>query len=149
MTDDDGRNLPLGVALRLLDILAEMEQQDQRHRRGHGRLGDNVTFDYCFSIGLGPEQTDATGPERTDTTGPERTDATGLVTTRPLDDGRIVVADLPGIDPEAVDVDVDRRSETLRLWIDGDPVERVPLPDTDAEVVDTTFSNGILEVRLR
>lgn len=135
MTDDDRRDLPLGFVLRLLDVLAEMEARDQRHRRGGGRIGDNVTFGYDVSIGL--EQP------------AERTDTTGLVTTRPTDDGRIVVADLPGVDPDAVDVAVDREAWTLSLRIDGEPVERVPLLDRDAEVVESAVTNGILEVRLR
>lgn len=135
MTDDDRRDLPLGFVLRLLDVLAEMEARDQRHRRGGGRIGDNVTFGYDVSIGL--EQP------------AERTDTTGLVTTRPTDDGRIVVADLPGVDPDAVDVAVDREAWTLSLRIDGEPVERVPLLDRDAEVVESAVTNGILEVRLQ
>lgn len=135
MTDDDRRDVPLGFVLRLLDVLAEMEARDQRHRRGGGRIGDNVTFGYDVSIGL--EQP------------AERTDTTGLVTTRPTDDGRIVVADLPGVDPDAVDVAVDREAWTLSLRIDGEPVERVPLLDRDAEVVESAVTNGILEVRLR
>ena len=135
MTNDDRRDVPLGFVLRLLDVLAEMEQRDKRRRRGRGRLGDNVTYGYDVSIGLESV--------------PERTDAMGLVTTRSTEDGRVVVADLPGVDPAAVDIHVDRESGTLHLRIDGEPVERVPLLDGDAEVAESSVTNGILEVRLR
>lgn len=94
----------------------------------------------------------------------------GLGTMLPMDtvrrDGEVVLRfDIPGVDPEHIDVTVDRgyltvsatREETktegdehvVRERYYGNVMRRVPLPDNlDTDKIEAANSNGVLEIRI-
>jgi len=66
------------------------------------------------------------------------------------DDRIVVIADLPGVEKDTIDVTCDGR--TLSIRADGDSTryaERVRLPAAvDEQSASATYNNGVLEVRL-
>jgi HSP20 family molecular chaperone IbpA len=60
-----------------------------------------------------------------------------------------VVADLPGVDQADVTTGIDPSRSELVVATGGRAVGRVSLPWDPVEVVETSFNNGILQVRLR
>jgi HSP20 family molecular chaperone IbpA len=143
---DDER--PRGFVRALLELLAELEEADDRTRRGQ-RSSGRTDVDYSLSVGtLGspPDRPDRQPSDDRPT--PHEDRPTPHVTTTWRDDEFVVVADLPRVDEDDIVVDIDRDGRSLAVGVDGGPVERVPLDDTDWTIRDHSFNNGVLEVRL-
>lgn len=128
MSDDD-RDDRLSLFLRLLDTLARIEARQAR-RRDRDDAGDG-TFGYDIVMGDSDSRPSGAG---------------WLVTERRLDTGHLVVADVPGVDTRTVDVSTE--DGILYFRVDGETVERVALPDRDADVVHRADTNGVLAVRV-
>jgi HSP20 family molecular chaperone IbpA len=140
---DDER--PGGFVRALLELLAELDEADDRTRRGQ-RSGRRTGVDYSLSVGtLGAPPDRQPSDDRRQ---PSDDRPTPHVTTTWRDDEFVVVADLPHVDEADVVVDIDRDGRSLAVGVDGGPVERVPLDDTDWRIVGHSFNNGVLEVRL-
>lgn len=63
-------------------------------------------------------------------------------------DEMLVTADLPGVDAEDLSVGLDPEAN-LVVGVEGDVIERVPLPWDAVEATRARFHNHVLEVRLR
>lgn len=146
---DDGG---IGGALRDLlaavsDLRAEGTVDASRSSSGRGRT------DYGLSVGtldaaVGRSGTadrsgDSTG-ERTEVA--EETYATAV---QPAEEGVVVTADLPEVDPEALSAGVRSASRTLLIADDERLLTRVSLDRGDLAIGDATYNNGVLELRLR
>lgn len=127
MSDDDDERMDL--FLRLLDTLAEMNEKRPGDEQSPGDDG-GIEYD----IRLQPTELPRL--------------SAWLVTTRRRDDGLLVVADVPRVEPGAVDVDVDSDAGILQYRVDDETVERVALPDPDVAVAGRASRNSILELRL-
>lgn len=135
MTGDDR---PRGIIRALLEMLAEMEERNERTNQGRWS-GDRTTVDYSVSIsGLGEAPGTGGNDER----------ETPAITTRQVDDGMLVAADLPGVREGDVTVEIDRDKRAVTIATHGDVLGRVPLDDGDWTVVDVSVNNDVMEVRL-
>lgn len=157
MTDhtptDDGSNgddRPNGVIQAILDLLAEMDERGDRVGRGRW-ADDRFSVDYSVSIGgldeaFGPG---GRGPRDPPDSGSRKApDAGGdpAITVREFGDEMLIVADLPNVRAEAVDVE--RDEQTVVITAEGDVLGRVPIDDEGWEVVDVSFNNDVMEARL-
>lgn len=160
---DDQPSRPSGLIdqLRvLLETLADIEEEGG-HRRGSGRIGRKsarIDYDYDVSIGLGG----ADGSAHDEGRSSERprsgqrpgqragTDDLIHVETRERTDGDelVVIADLPGVADDDVDVALDADEQALTLRVDGAVVERVAVDRPEMTITDMTLKNQILEIRL-
>lgn len=151
----DGSNRGIGAVLRdLLESIAEAEEEKRTHGQGHSPVGRG-RIGYEFSIGLGT--LDSVGEDRnrsererwrvreTDTD-IEANDYVASVSE--VDGEKIVVVDLPGVDPETLSAGVNDRTATLTIADDTGIIERVPLPQGELTIADASFNNAILELRL-
>jgi HSP20 family molecular chaperone IbpA len=161
-TDDNHRDASslLDVLRHVVETLQEAERSGERTGAGHGTVsGRHTRTDYGFSVSTGPdpdslwERLGVDGPtgepsETTETT-PDDTNGEHLVDVREAEDGVVVLADLPRATAESVTVGIDRGRDDLVIGLDGDVIERIPLGGADITVANSTFRNGVLEVRLR
>jgi len=148
----------LDVLRHVVDTLREMEERGE----GSGTVSGPGRFrtDYGFSARTGArpdpdslwERLGAEGAGERGTAGGrdgiDAGDEDHLVDVRADDDGVTVLADLPRATAESVTAGIDDRNR-LVIGIDDEVVERIPLDDADILAADTTFRNGVLEVRLR
>lgn len=160
---DDQPSRPSGLfdQLRmLLETLADIEEEDgHRHESGRIDRGNaRVDYDYDVSIGLGG----ADGSSHDEGLSSERsrseqrsgqrgtTDDSIHVETREGTNGDelVVIADLPGVTDDDVDVALDTDEQELTLQVDDDVVERVVLDRPDVEITEMTLRNQVLEIRL-
>ncbi len=155
----EGRGV-LDVLRHVVDTLVEMERAGETRGSGRGTTSRGIRTDYGFDAKIGgrpdPDSLwDRLGvgenDEREATREPGLGDETReeyLVDVRSGDDGFVVLADLPQATAESVTAGIDSRNR-LVIGIDGGVVERIPLGDVEIGAADTTFRNGVLEVRLR
>lgn len=155
--DRTGRGI-LDVIRHVVETLQEIEREEEHSGRGVGRASrDRVRTDYGFSARIGSERerenrsgTDA----RTDTSEPEY-----IVEVRHADDEMVVTADLPDVEREELVVGVDPDTNALVIAVSraddraggraDEVVERIPLSWDAISVADTSFNNGIFEIRLQ
>jgi HSP20 family molecular chaperone IbpA len=131
VTDDDN-DRSAELLYHLLEVLARLDERDRERITDLSAVTPPVELE-------GPE---GIGPP------PHGAKELGLVTTRETDDGFLAVADLPGVEPGAVDVRFDGASESLDILLNGSSVKTVPVPDPTLEIVDRSFRNGMLVVEL-
>ncbi|WP_331236525.1 gas vesicle protein GvpH [Natronorarus salvus] len=155
----EGRGV-LDVLRHVVDTLVEMERAGETRGSGHGTTSRGVRTDYGFDAKIGARPDPDSLWDRLGVEGSEERDATRepglgdetreeyLVDVRSDDDGFVVLADLPRATAESVTAGVDSRNR-LVIGIDDEVVERIPIGDAEIIAADTTFRNGVLEVRLR
>ncbi|EMA04404.1 gas-vesicle operon protein gvpH [Haloferax mediterranei ATCC 33500] len=142
----------------ILETLAEIEEDG--HRQGHGRIdrgNAQIDYDYEVSFGLGPRSRRGKPSDEPRVEAP-RTEGTDSqpegeksihIETRETDDGeRVVIADLPGVADDELDVTLDADESALELRTDEGIVGRVPLDQPDVEITDVRLRNQVLEIRL-
>lgn len=137
-----------GGLLGLADLLRALDEVSEDRESGRVR-GSRATIDYDVSVGTGL----GSGERRRRSSRGSRRNSGGdddeyLVTARETDGEFVVVADLPGIDPEDVTVGFEGDGETLVVGVGEDVIQRVSLP-WPGQATDTSYSNGVLEVHLR
>ncbi|MEM4781702.1 MAG: gas vesicle protein GvpH [Halalkalicoccus sp.] len=165
-TDDNHREASslLDVLRHVVETLQEAERSGEGEGAGHGTVsGRRFRTDYGFSVSTGPDPDSlwdrlgdardgnaATGTESAPEAGEanEIDDEQYLVDVREADDGIVVLADLPQATAERVTAGIDRGRNDLVIGLDDEVVERIALGDADIAVADSTFRNGVLEVRL-
>lgn len=148
---DDQDGGPRSLIRSLLALLSEMEARGERERRGRSRLGRHTSVDY--SIGIG----DLTGAGGADPLEPSADEGAGAgtptsdyhVTTREVEGGIVVAADLPGVDAGEVETRLEPEADALVVEVSGTVAARLPLESEGWTVVDDRFANGVLEVELR
>lgn len=162
MTTDDNHNDAsslLDVLRHVVETLQEAERSGEGKGRGSGTVsGGRGRTDYGFTVSTGPDPDSlwerlgvddpSDGGDSRSTT-PRSTDEEYLVDVREEEDGVVVLADLPRATAESVTVGIDRGRNDLVIGLDGKVVERIGLGEADISVADSTFRNGVLEVRLR
>ncbi|MDL5363703.1 gas vesicle protein GvpH [Halalkalicoccus sp. NIPERK01] len=159
MTDDNHRETSslLDVLRHVVETLQDAERSGEGRGTGSGTVsGRHTRTDYGFSVSTGPdpdslwerlgvdEPSDGSDAETTPTSTDDH-----LVDVREVEDGVVVLADLPQATAESVTAGIDREENDLVIGFEGEVVERIPLGDADITVADSTFRNGVLEVRLR
>lgn len=71
-----------------------------------------------------------------------------LVDTHRTTDEFVVTAELPGVSGEDLDIGIDVQSNDLVIAVEGQAIERIPLPWSSTNAAKVWFNNGVLEVRL-
>lgn len=161
MTTDDNRHETsslFDIIRHVVEILQDAQRSDEGETGGHGTvLGRPFQTDYEFTVntGLNPiphSHWDHLGTEElsseTSATSTD-TDEDRLVDVREEGDAIIVLADLPQAIAESVTTEIDRERNELVIEFGGKTIERIPLDDTAITVTDSTFNNGVFEVRLQ
>lgn len=153
---DESDTRPTGILRALLDLLAKMDERGERRRRGRWS-GGRTRVDYSVSIGgLGDSpETDPFDSPGFDDRGFDDRDGHGFgdqerhaLTTRELEDGLLLAADLTDVHPADVSVDLDDASRAVTITVEGDVLGRIPLDDGDWTVVDVSVNNDVLAVKL-
>ena len=150
---------PRGLIRSLLDLLQEMDERGERTRSGHSRPGPHTSVDFSVSVGGLDDReggipfgTDADRAgrrdERADAKGHDEPTAEPHVTTRETADGIVVASDLPGVQESEVETRLDHGADVLVIEVGGRDAARLPLQSEGWTVVDSRFSNGVLEVEL-
>lgn len=164
-TDDNHREASslLDVLRHVVETLQDAERGDEDGKTGRGTVSGNHTrTDYGFSVSSGPdpdslwerlgvdepsEAGDAGSSGSTSTPAPADDDH--LVDVREEEDAVVVLADIPQATAEDVTAGIDRERGDLVIGLGSDVIERIALGDAGIAVADSTFRNGVLEVRLR
>lgn len=161
-TDDNHRETSslLDVLRHVVETLQDAERSGKGRGAGSGTVsGRHTRTDYGFNVSTGPDPdslwerlgvddpSEESADEPTATTKPDTEEY--LVDVRESEDGVVVLADLPRATAEGVTAGIDRERNELVIGIDDEVVERIPLGSADIAVADSTFRNGVLEVRLR
>jgi len=144
----------------LLETLADIEKEGgHRHGSSHIHRGNaRIDYDYDVSIGLGG----ADGSSHDDDRSSERSrserrsgrretiDDLIHVETREGTNGDelVVIADLPSVRDDDLDVALDTDEQALTLRVGDEVVEQVVIDRPDMTIEDVTFRNQILEIRL-
>ncbi len=160
MTDDNHRD-----ASSLLDVLrhvVETLQDADRNGEGKGTGGGTVSgkharTDYGFTVSTGPDPdslwerlgVDDPSPESDSKPTTPAADDDYLVDVREEEGAIVVLADLPRATAEGVTAGIDRAKNELVIGFEGEVIERIPLGDSEITVANSTFKNGVLELRLR
>lgn len=155
---DDRDEGALDRLLRLLEMLAEMDENGERRRDGRTDVG-NASVDFSVNIGSVDDLADAySGRDRrprADDGRDRRSESDDgspreepHVDVRETETGATVVADLPAVDEDDVDVTVDDEAAELRIVVDGETLGTVPLAGDELTITEATVTNRILEVHL-
>lgn len=163
-TDDNHREASslLDVLRHVVETLQDAERSGEDNGTGRGTVsGKRTRTDYGFSVSTGPdpdslwerlgvdEPSEAGNSGSSGSTTPAPADDDHLVDLREEEDGVVVLADLPQATAESVTAGIDRERDELVIGLGSDVIERIPLGDAEIAVADSTFRNGVLEVRLR
>lgn len=161
MTTDDNRHETsslFDIIRHVVEILQDAQRSDEGETAGHGTvLGRPFQTDYEFTVNTGLDPNphshwDYLGTEElsseTSATSTD-TDEDRLVDVREEGDAIIVLIDLPQATAESVTTEIDRERNELVIELGGKTIERIPLDDTAITVTDSTFNNGVFEVRLQ
>lgn len=135
-----------GIVQALREVLEEIaatEEERQRHGEGSTTAG-RTRIGYEFSIGASHLTDTEPHPHTRDATPTDRATAV-----RYTDEDVLVTIDAPEIDPTTLSAGTDDSTGELLLASDGTIEERIPLQQQGLEIVDASFTNGILELRLR
>jgi HSP20 family molecular chaperone IbpA len=147
----------LDVLRHVVDTLVEMERAGETRGSGSGSTSRPFRAEYGFDAKIGARPDPDSLWDRLGTEESERPETTRrwdemreehLVDVRTDDDGFVVLADLPQATAESVSAGVDSRNR-LVIGIGDEVVERIPLGETEIDSAESTFRNGVLEVRLR
>lgn len=134
---------------RLLELLERLTSQGFDERR-EPRF-DDPSVDVSISIGtiddlVGGRDRPLDRPDRTSPKPELGGDA--RIDIREIEDGVLVVADVPAVDEETASATIDEETGTLRIAVDGRTVGSVPLDGEGMTIDDVKINNRILEVRL-
>lgn len=158
-TDDNHREASslLDVLRHVVETLQDTERSGEGKGAGSGTISGGTTrTDYGFSVSTGPDPDSLWdrlgGEESTDSstvTPTKSPDEEYLVDVREEENAVLVLADLPQAAAEEITAGIDRERGELVIGIEGGSTERIPLGDADIVVADSSFNNGVLEVRLQ
>lgn len=163
-TDDNHREASslLDVLRHVVETLQDAERDDEGSKTGSGTVsGKRTRTDYGFSVSTGPdpdslwerlginEGSEASDSGASSSSTPAPADDDHLVDVREEEDAVVVFADLPQATAEEVTAGIDRDRDDLVIGLGSDVIERIPLGDAGIDVAESTFRNGVLEVRLR
>jgi HSP20 family molecular chaperone IbpA len=159
MTTDDNHHEAsslLDIIRHIIETFQDAEHIDEGETAGHGTVsGRPFRTDYEFTVSTGlnhdrywdrpsiEELSDGTTATISDT------DEDRLVDVREEKDAIIVLADLPQATAESVTTEIDCERNELVIELGGKAIERIPLDNTAITVADSTFNNGVFEVRLQ
>ncbi len=151
---DEERPVGLLGAIRLMvDTLVDAEREGKTTFRKSGRIPDNhFTTEYGFSgqIGGSRRPADSQPDSRSQSagsTGSIRDESDShRVDVRKLDDGLLVIADMPDVEVEDITTGINEERDELVLRVGHETVERMELP-WPVEDVQARFQHGILELR--
>lgn len=162
-TSDDQSTQPRGLLdqLRtLIETLSEIEEKEGGHRHESSRIDSGTTridYDYDVSIGLGRGGESSHEEQSSDRSRSEQrfsqqgtAEDSVHIETREGTSGSelVVVADLPGVTDDDVDIELDTDESALTLRVDDDIVERIGLDQSDLTITEMTTKNQILVIRL-
>lgn len=146
-------SIPLGNVFQtlseLLDQLENMDIDAGEQRSGSVQRGD-ATFDYNVNIGsINPagESRRNRRRRRWDITG-ESEDREYRVRVNEEEGKLVVIADLPAVSADDIEVTTTDDDGALEIRVDGDVLESVPLDWDGATVTDVQFRNQVLEVHV-
>jgi HSP20 family molecular chaperone IbpA len=160
---DSPSNHPNGLLEQLraiVEALAEIEEEEGGHRQESGRINRGSTridYDYEISLGLDPvdRTTSPLDQPASDQSHPKQThsqqgdkESVHIETRKVTNDERVVIADLPGVTDDELDVTLDADEPALELRANEEIVGRVALDQPDVTISDVTLNNQILEIRL-
>ena len=157
-TDDNHREASslLDVLRHVVETLQDTERSGEGKGTGSGTVsGRFARTDYDFSVSTGPDPDslwDRLGGDESSqsstATPTQATDDDYHIDVREEENAVLVLADLPQATAEEITAGIDRERGELVIGIEGGSTERIPLGDADIVVADSTFNNGVLEVRL-
>ncbi|MDL5363086.1 gas vesicle protein GvpH [Halalkalicoccus sp. NIPERK01] len=159
-TDDNNQETSslLDILRHVVETLHDAERSDEGETAGHGTVsGRSFRTDYEFTVstGLDPDPDSHWGHLGIEELSDESTatsidtDEGYLVDVREEGDAIIVLADLSQMTAESVTTEIDRERDELVIELGEKTIERIPLDDAAITVTDSTFNNGVLEVRLQ
>ncbi len=150
---DVDASIPLGSVFEtlseLLDQLENVDVDAGERRSGSVQRG-NATFDYNVNIGsINPAGESRRNRRRRDweITG-ESEDHEYRVRVNEEEGELLVIADLPAVSADDIEVTTTDDDGALEIRVDGDVLESVPLDWDGASVTDVRFSNQVLEVHV-
>lgn len=158
MTTDDNHQEAsslLDVLRHVVETLQDAERSDESETAGRWTVSGRpfrIDYEYTVNTGLNPDSHwDHLGIEELsdEPTTSTDTDEGYLVDVREEGDAIIVLADLPQATAESVTTEIDHERNALVIELGEKTIERIPLDDAAITVTDSTFNNGVLEVRLQ
>lgn len=151
--EDVSGSIPLGNVFEtlsaLLEQLDDMDLDAGERRSNTVRRGD-ATFEYDVNIGTiapGGESRNNRQRPSWDIRG-ESEDHEYRVRVNDAEGELVVVADLPAVSADEVDVETTDDDDALEIRVDGDVLESVPLDWGGARVTEVVFRNQVLEVHV-
>jgi HSP20 family molecular chaperone IbpA len=146
-------SIPLGDVFETLsELLDRLDDVDLEagERRSGSRERDGVSFDYSVNIGsINPAGESRRNRRQRDwNIRGESDDHEYRVRVEEQKGRLVVVADLPAVSADEIDIGTTDGGDTLEIRVDGDIVESVPLDSPGASVTDVTFTNQVLEVEV-
>lgn len=141
----------------LLQTLADADTDGTQRRTGHVST-DRTRVDYEYSVSVGLDALDGSNGAFSDERKAAAGNADETVDTAPSpsvevrdvsETERIVIADLPGVSETEFDVTFDAEAGELTIWREQTQLTQVPIEHPSLEVVDVSFNNQILRVKLR
>ena len=140
----------IGNALRdALNAAADADDGGRASRTGSVTDGRRRA-EYGITVGtLRPGEVPSDAGDSSPTTALETTDTEFATSVRRTDEGVVVTADLPGLDPAGLAAGVTDDARTLLIADDDRLLTRVELPDGEFVVDGASFNNAVLEVYLR
>ncbi|EMA46535.1 gas vesicle protein GvpH [Halococcus saccharolyticus] len=131
-----------------LEAAADADEDGRARRTGSVTDGKRRA-EYGITVGtIRPGEVPST-TEESRTAALETTDTEYATSVRRAEDGLVVTADLPEIDPEGLAAGVTDDSRTLLIADDDRLLTRVDLPEGEFAVDGASYNNAVLEVYLR
>jgi HSP20 family molecular chaperone IbpA len=162
-TSDGPSDRPSGLLEQLraiIDALAEIEEEEGGHRRDSKHIergSTRIDYDYEVSVGLGsderaPQSGEQPESDRSRAEGgpnqPGEEEGVHIETRAVSQDELLVIADLPDLADEELDIELDADEPALAVWAGEERVGRVALERSNVTISDVTLNNQILEIRL-
>lgn len=137
--EPNGTRIDISVSVTdlLSELLGERDSESSRHSLGTRPRGRPSSANAPSSDGSTPNG------------GASASDDDYHVDSHRTEDDLTVVADLAGADRSDVTTGIDPDRNELVVGVDDRVAGRVDLPWDPVEVADSTYNNGILQVRLR
>lgn len=130
-------DISVSVTDLLSDLLGERDSESSRHSLGTRPRGRPSSANAPSSDGPTADDGPAAGGDDYH------------VDSHRTEDGLTVVADLSGADRDDVTAGIDADRNELVVAVDGRVAGRVDLPWDPVEVTESTYNNGVLQIRLR
>lgn len=138
----------IGTALReALEAVADADEEGRARRTGSVTDGRRRA-EYGITVGtIRPGEVPSSAGE-SGTAALEATDTEYATSVRRAEDGLVVTADLPGVDPAELAAGVEASSDTLVIAADDRLLTRIELPNGEFAVDGASYNNAVLEVYL-